>query len=516
MNPEKMARFFGSRSFLIVDDIGAMRSAVKMLLMQLGAQTIHQASSGQDALRVLARERIDIVLADWNMPLMSGIDLLGRMRGDPALAGIPFIMITAEASREQIQQAIAKGISGILVKPFTAASLAARILRACGVGEAEEADTKAATPIVGAAVERATVLVVDDTPDNLHLLAGMMREEYRIKAANCGETALTICQSETPPDLVLLDIMMPGMDGFEVAERLREHPASEHIPVIFVTAVDDEKAQRRAMALGAVDFITKPVEPDALRIRVRNFMRYVDLRRQLQADFDGMLETARLRDSVEAMTRHDIKGPLAGIAGIAFGLAADTEVPAPLREKLRMIEAAALEVIDLVTRSIEIFRIEAGTYELQPQPIEVVGLIRQQVDLIAGGYTKKSLRAGIHADDTGGIVVSGDPLLCRSLFQNLLKNACEAAPRESAIDVHVAAGTPVEIRITNRGVIPVAIRDRFFDKFSTAGKNGGTGFGTYSAKLLAEAQRGQIEVSTSDERNETTVVVTLPAAMNAP
>jgi len=515
MNTEKIARFFGSRSFLIVDDIGAMRSAVKMLLLQLGAQTIHQASSGQEALRVLARERIDVVLSDWNMPVMSGIELLDRMRGDPALAGIPFMMITAEASRDQIQHAIAKGISGILVKPFTAASLAARVLRAFGAGGAEEPEEKAATPAAGAAVERATVLVVDDTPENLHLLAGMMRDDYRIKAANCGETALAICQSETPPDLVLLDIMMPDMDGFEVAKRLREHPASEHIPVIFVTAMDDEAAQLRAMALGAVDFITKPVDPDALRIRVRNFMRYVDLRRQLQADFDGMLETARLRDSVEAMTRHDIKGPLAGIAGIAFGLSADPDVPAPLRDKLRMIEAAALEVIDMVTRSIEIFRIEAGTYELQPQPIEVVGLIRQQVDLIAGGYATKSLKAGIHAGNANGIVVSGDPMLCRSLFQNLLKNACEAAPKESAIDVHVAAGTPVEIRITNRGVVPAEIRGRFFEKYATAGKLNGTGFGTYSAKLLAEAQRGQIAVSSSDERNETTVVVTLPAAAPA-
>ena len=93
--------------------------------------------------------------------------------------------------------------------------------------------------------------------------------------------------------------MMPGMDGFEVARQLREHPSSEHIPVIFVTAATDEESQAKSMALGAVDFVTKPINPDALNIRVRNFMRYVDLRRQLQADYDGMLENARLREQVE-------------------------------------------------------------------------------------------------------------------------------------------------------------------------------------------------------------------------
>lgn len=514
MNTGKTAQFFGNHRFLIVDDISTMRSAVKMLLMQLGAQTIHQASSGQEALKILARERIDVVLSDWNMPAMSGIELLDKMRGESSLAGIPFIMITAEASRDQIQRAIAAGVSGILVKPFTAASLATRAMRACGICAEDAAEVPAAASAAGtgATIDRATVLVVDDTPDNLHLLAGMMRDDYRIKAANCGEVALSICHSDAPPDLVLLDIMMPGMDGFEVAQRLREHPASEHIPIIFVTAMDDDASKSKGMALGAVDFISKPIDPDALKIRVRNFMRYIDLRRQLQADVDDMLDNARLRENVEAMTRHDIKGPLAGIAGIAFGLAASPELPVAAREKLRMIESAALEVIDMVTRSIEIHRIEAGTYTLRAQPVELIGLVRQQVELIAAGFAGKSLRMNVHSGDAEEIRASGDPMLSRSLFQNLLKNACEAAPEKSDIAIHLSGGSPIEIRITNPGTIPPEIRGRFFDKFATAGKAGGSGFGTYSAKLLAEAQRGQIEAHSNDARNETTVVVTLPAA----
>jgi two-component system sensor histidine kinase/response regulator len=129
--------------------------------------------------------------------------------------------------------------------------------------------------------------------------------------------ALEMCQSSNPPDLVLLDIMMPGMDGFEVARRMREHPASQTIPVIFVTAMTDKASSLRGFELGAVDFVTKPIDPDVLKPRVRNFMRYVALRKQMQFAYDSALELARLHEDVEQMTRHDLKGPLAGVIGLA-------------------------------------------------------------------------------------------------------------------------------------------------------------------------------------------------------
>ncbi len=513
MTIENPSLLFRATSFLVVDDISAMRSAVKMLLTQLGAVNIHQATNGAEALKVLARERIDVVLSDWNMPVMSGMELLSKIRSEPKLAGLPFVLITAEAGRDQVHKAICAGVGGILVKPFTSDRLAERVLRVLGHSPAATAIDNISSPAPTAAgpavVERATVLVVDDTPENLQLIAGIMKEDYRIKVANNGETALAICHSENPPDLILLDIMMPGMDGFEVAQRLREHPNSEHIPVIFVTAMSDEESQAKGMELGAVDFITKPINPDALKIRVRNFMRYVDLRRQLQADYDGMLENARLRDSVESLTRHDLKGPLSGIVGVAQSLSIKAGLPPDVVDKLKTIEETATEVIDMITRSTELYKIEAGVFRLEPQRIDVPDLMRQQANLITASFSAKELATEIRGG--GAVAASGDPLLCRSLFQNLLKNACEAAPHGTAICIEIVPGDNVEIRITNSGAVPVEIRDRFFDKFATAGKSRGSGLGTYSAKMMTEAQKGSIGVTTCDEKNQTTVVVALPA-----
>jgi signal transduction histidine kinase len=102
-------------------------------------------------------------------------------------------------------------------------------------------------------------------------------------------------------------------------------------------------------------------------------------------------------------------------------------------------------------------------------------------------------------------------MLCYSLFQNLLKNACEAAPENSTVTVTLHTGAPMRITLENQGTVPVAIRDTFFEKFATAGKQGGTGLGTYSARLLIQAQNGSIAMETSDEKNQTRITLTLPA-----
>ncbi len=120
--------------------------------------------------------------------------------------------------------------------------------------------------------EPATILVVDDTPANLSLMTGLLRDEYKVKAAIDGEKALRIAQAVPPPDLVLLDIMMPGMDGYEVCRRLKADPATRDIPVIFLTAKSGVEDEKMGLDLGAVDYITKPISPPIVMARVRNHL----------------------------------------------------------------------------------------------------------------------------------------------------------------------------------------------------------------------------------------------------
>ncbi|MEO5332253.1 MAG: two-component system response regulator [Magnetococcus sp. YQC-5] len=121
-------------------------------------------------------------------------------------------------------------------------------------------------------VEKATVLVVDDTPDNLSLMSGLLKGDYKVKVANSGEKALKVAQSENPPDLILLDIMMPGMDGYEVCQRLKDNPATRDIPIIFLTAKVEVEDEKKGLELGAVDYLTKPISPPIVMARVKNHL----------------------------------------------------------------------------------------------------------------------------------------------------------------------------------------------------------------------------------------------------
>ncbi len=117
-----------------------------------------------------------------------------------------------------------------------------------------------------------TILVVDDTPENLKLMAGLLRDDYSVKVANSGEKSLAIAQTPPFPDLILLDIMMPGMDGYEVCRRLKANPATKGIPVIFLTAMTEDQDETQGFEAGAVDYIHKPVSPAITLARVKTHM----------------------------------------------------------------------------------------------------------------------------------------------------------------------------------------------------------------------------------------------------
>ena len=348
-----------------------------------------------------------------------------------------------------------------------------------------------ASPHNSRKAERPTILVVDDAADNLLLLSHIFKLQYRVRIANSGEKALEICLSDNPPDLVLLDIMMPGMDGFEVAARMREHPSAAAIPIIFVTSMTGENERHRGLLLGAVDFVTKPVEPETLILRVHNFMRHIEQRRQLQANYDDMLETARLRENIEQITRHDMKGPLVGVIGMVQALGYDSSLNSEQIGQLRLAEDTAFEMLDMINLSSDLFRIETGRYQLDAKPVRLGNMLQRIIEISRTSFIGKQLLVDLDADVPAGggdLKALGDATLCYSLFHNLIKNACEAAPESSHVSITMTDDLPLHIMIRNKGAVPAEIRERFFDKFVTLGKHGGTGLGTYSAKALALAQ----------------------------
>jgi CheY-like chemotaxis protein len=512
-------------TYLVVDDLELMRAVTVNQLRALGCERIKVAQNGSTALKILRNSKIDVVLCDWNMPVMSGLDLLKTIRSDATLAGTPFLMITAEAERGRIEEVIHAGVSGLLVKPYNAGNLRNRL---------EKVLTGRHRPVAGAAatvgsrtsasaapqqrratdapLEPSRILVVDDYPVSLKLMEQLFKDEYQVLTATNGQAALDLCRGDPMPDLLLMDVNMPGMDGFEVVRQLHAQAETAQIPVIFITGDDNEDAKVKGMELGAVDFVLKSSDPKALRARVRNFIKYIDMRRQIQADFDAMLDAAMVREDVENTTRHDIKGSLAGIVGMVHSLAEDPDMSAKHASQLRLVEKTAKQVMDMVNLSGELYKMEMGNFKLKAMPVNVGEILHRIVDLSRSTFSDKRLTVEVDTDTPVGTELPqalGDANLCYSLFQNLIKNACEAAPTGSRVVVALRDEDPLRVLVSNSGVVPQELRANFFDKFTTSGKQGGSGIGTYSAAMLAKAQNGSIAMDTSDERNQTELTVTL-------
>jgi CheY-like chemotaxis protein len=504
-----------SSAILVVDDQATMREIIVQQLKFLGFTDIHTAGNGEEALKLLDSQPFQLVLSDWSMPTMSGLDLLKQVRQRAALQSLPFVLITAEILRERVEQAIQAGVDNFLLKPFTPNVFAEKVHDTLNGPAGRSPAGAAPRPSGPATAEPAnglpTVLVVDDTPNNLSLARGLLQDSCRVKVATSGAKALELCAAAAP-DLILLDIMMPEMDGFEVCRRLKANPLTAHIPVIFLTALDDAVKIVAGLELGAVDYVAKPFEPAVLQARVATALRVARAHEELRAQLDLLVENARLREDVERITRHDLKNPLAAILGISANLRSGPGLDAEQSRQITAIEKAAYDILKMIDLSSDLLKMEQGRYRLQAEPVDLHALALRIAEETRLSFQGKGIDVRTELAPAESITIPGEPLLLYSLLHNLVKNAAEAVPAGATVRLEISAatpGTPCRIDVRNPGAVPAAMRSRFFEKYATHGKEDGTGLGTYSAKLIAEAHAGSIAMQTSEEHG-TTVSVSLP------
>lgn len=357
------------------------------------------------------------------------------------------------------------------------------------------------------------VLIVDDVPANIRILADILRDGHDIHVATSGGVVQEMA-ARLLPDIILLDVVMPDMDGYAVCRRLKAAPETRDIPVIFVTACHAPEDEAFGLSLGAVDYIVKPASPAVVRARVKNHLELRAARLELARQNEALKEAAQLREDVEHIMRHDLKAPLTGIIGLPRLLLDEGGLDASQQKLLSLVEESGLKMLSMINRSLDLFKMERGTYVFSPEPVELLGLLRRLFAELAtiadprGVSFDMTVEGKTPANDAR-MDVSGERLLLHTMFANCLVNAVEASPKGGQVRLDLCGADPVVIRIHNRGAVPLAIRDRFFQKFVTAGKVGGTGLGTYSAKLIADVHGGSITMETSEEAG-TTVGIALP------
>jgi len=350
--------------------------------------------------------------------------------------------------------------------------------------------------------KKSRVLTVDDEPNNLSLVRQILRGHCEISFAINGfealETALNV-----QPDLILLDVMMPEMDGYEVCRRLKSNPATKKIPVIFVTSMDEEKDERSGFDVGGVDYITKPIQPSILQARVRTHLKLRSALDELEKQNRIIGENARLRGDIEQITRHDLRGVLTAVIGCPDLIRAEGHLSEKQQKHLNNIVRSGYKMLSMINLSADMYKMEKGIYQFKPVLFDVLPILADISDEHRNLIQEKQLSVrimlnGSILNNIDEFFVSGDKLLFYSMLSNITKNALEASPEGEEIKILLENENQVNIRIHNVGVVPRQIRDRFFDKFVTAGKEKGTGLGTYSARLIAETQGGTVQVKTSE------------------
>lgn len=375
----------------------------------------------------------------------------------------------------------------------------------------------------GEAACTASILLVDDLPANLLALEGLLqREDVTVLKAGSGEEALELLLCHDVA-LALLDVQMPGMDGFELAEIMRGAERTRHVPIIFVTAgASDSQRRFRGYEAGAVDFITKPIEPHVLRSKANVFLELYRQRQQIAAQRDALAastaalgEAARAKDEFLAVLAHELRNPVAALmSGLdLLNRQRNPDQEVVIRTQMeRMLKHLARLVEDLL----DISRVSEGKVSLKTARINLNDVLRLAIE-----GCQHNIDALGH---TLAIDIPEEPLWLEADFNrlaqvvaNLLNNAAKYTPAGGTIELSARCdGENVDIRIADNGMgIPKEMQSRIFELFAQVENHrnraqGGLGIGLALVKRLVVLHGGSISVTSEGQGLGSTFIVHLP------
>lgn len=355
------------------------------------------------------------------------------------------------------------------------------------------------------AAPSATILVVDDHEQNRELFKATLEDEgMRVVLARSGLEGIAAFQREHP-DCVVLDVRMPDLDGFEVCRRLRALPGGDETPIVFVTALRDLDTFEAALRSGGDDFLTKPVRPTELALRVQAALRLRriseerrDLVGLLRAQRDDLMRAVLHKERLTAFLVHDLKNPVTGMKLASDLIRQDRGASSRTQAAAARIGANAESLLRMITDLMDISRMDEGKLVLARAEVALGALVAEVVEAL-------SMRAAaarvdlVHEVEVG--TVRADSGLFRRVLENLVENAIRHAPPESVVRVAAHPGdAAVELRVVDHGPgVPPGLRERIFDRFvqGEAGAHAdraGRGLGLAFCKLVIEAHGGRIWV----------------------
>jgi two-component system, sensor histidine kinase and response regulator len=327
-----------------------------------------------------------------------------------------------------------------------------------------------------------TILVVDDNFQNREVAEGhLVGAGYQAIQSESGEEALALLRSDTPrPDLILLDVLMPGLDGFETCRRIRALPGGGRLPILFLTALGDLGTHKAALDSGADDFLTKPINRTELLIRVRSLLRIKELSDEqtrhlgvISEQRDALVEAQRQKEELTALIVHDLKNPLSSIlSNVQYALGQES-LGADERDSLRDVLRASQSMVRMVMNLLDISRSEDGALVPHLTEFQLPALLSEVSSEMQRRIEDKDQRLTLAiAPEVSAMTADRD--LVRRIIENLVDNAYKYGPRRATIELEASllhggegGADIVELRVRDQGEgIPVAFRDKIFEKYA--------------------------------------------------
>ncbi len=366
--------------------------------------------------------------------------------------------------------------------------------------------------------QNCTILIIDDTLANLGVLAGYLEDcGFEIMVAQDGESGLEKAHY-TQPDLILLDVLMPGIDGFETCRRLKASEITKDIPVIFMTSLTRTEDKLKGFDVGAVDYVTKPLQQQEVFARVTTHLRIRDLTQNLQQANEELAQLNANKDKFFSIVSHDLRGPFVPLLGWSEMLYSTVNEASPeVKEISQRIYRSAKNVSTLLENLLQWSRMQMGGIEYEPFRVSLNAVVHNNIDLLAEYAESKCI--SLQSKLPENIFVYADKNMLNSVLRNLITNAIKFTPKKGMVTISVKVDNSsaefVKILVADTGVgISQKNLNKLFNievDHTTKGtaKEEGTGLGLIICREMVEKHGGQILLE-SKVGQGTSVKFTIP------